>query len=608
MANFLFLRRSPPVSGPRSPGANDDTQHLMASLELATCDLEEQVALLTDTSVKMAHGMETLTHGAATQAGNVRQMVSQVEMMTAAIDQVAQGAVHQTRDLVALESVAKELIGLFSDQREHLSSARGAMETHRQQTVSTGQQAVGTILAAVGEMLEQFRSVKAEMGRLETVAAGIASISQAILGISEQTNLLALNAAIEAARAGDQGRGFAVVADEVRRLAEQSRGQVGETIRRVEEMQTTFSRIATTVDALDRHVTAVTQSADAAQEALGKVIDAFQVQAGVVAQASQGIDQVSRRVESMASQVHSVVAVAEENAASAEEVTAALEDLDGVAARLDDIAQNNAGVAEAFQTQHQDHMRAMDRFGTMAVVMRAMATSRTGIPLVDGRMVTLPELLAHAREITRDIASVLETVADADFDRSLPRALTTPADVAGLNRLFDTAGAIHFDPVKYSVGWDAEVDVALTQLLEAKCVMRGLAYAAFFDLNALLVAGQRRLMPALTGVGSQDVQNRVKRLFEDVNGIRAARVGLSAEGRKLPYRALPADLVRYALAETNPPFLIQIYQRDTGEVLLEVDYPVYVRGLPRGSYRSVYRVADREAHQGDAGGLPVGSP
>nr|WP_315464622.1 PAS domain S-box protein [uncultured Rhodoferax sp.] len=61
-------------------------------------------------------------------------------------------------------------------------------------------------------------AVSQTVGAMKQIATKIGIVDD----IAYQTNLLALNAAIEAARAGDHGKGFAVVAAEVRKLAERS--------------------------------------------------------------------------------------------------------------------------------------------------------------------------------------------------------------------------------------------------------------------------------------------------------------------------------------------------------------------------------------------------
>jgi methyl-accepting chemotaxis protein len=566
-----------------------DIDRFVESIELSAQDLESQAHQLAASSQEMTQAVDNMARGAASQAIEVGHLAQQADTMAVAIGQVARGAADQTQHLSSLEAATVSLLTTLGLQTEELSWAKNDMLSQRT-VVTAGQEAVMTILSAVEEMVGQFRAVKTEMTRLETVANSIASVNQAILSIAQQTNLLALNAAIEAARAGDHGRGFSVVADEVRRLADQSRDHVGQTVARMEEMQKTFNVVTKTVDQLDSYVSAVSQSATAAQEAFGEVVQAFDSQQGVVTRTVQGVNAVSDQVGTMTSQVHAVVAVAEENAAAAEEVTASLQELDQVANRLADIAQNNAAAAEEFHAQLNDYSRTMDRFRTIAVVMRAMAGSQNGVPLAGGITATLEDLLAYSRQMAAEVSSFLQEIPDDAFDRGSPQELTGP-NAAALNRLFDTGGATRFNPPKYTVGWDDKVDVALTDMLEAKASRSGLAMAGFFDLNGMMVAGQRRLLPALTGNPKVDARNRIKRLLEDTNGIRGARVGLNASGREAPVRQTPGDLQRYALPEADEPFLVQIYQRDTGEVFLEVDCPVYVRERPIGSYRAVFEAS-----------------
>lgn len=580
---------APSDHSPVPPDASQDSDHFVESIALAAQDLESQTQQLADASREMAQSVDRVAQGAVSQATDVSQLAQQVDHITTAVEQVSQGAVDQADHLTSLQQATDALTENFHQQAKNLSHSLHVMEEHRT-VVTAGQNAITSILAAIEEMVTQFRAVREEISHLESVAQGIAGINQTILTIAQQTNLLALNAAIEAARAGEHGRGFAVVANEVRQLAEQSRTHVNETVVRVDKMQQTFTVVARTVDQLDNHVGAVAQSAHKAHTAFDQVVKAFDSQQRTIELAEQGVGVVTEQVQSMTSQVHAVVAVAEENSSAAEEVTASLHSFDQLTNSLAEIAQNNAAAAEEFQSQLTDYAHTMDRFRTIAVVMRAMAQGQAGVSLTGGTLTTLPDLLQYTRNMADAVSQLVVTVSDEAFDQGMPRPLEQLSDVTALNRLFDVGPVSRFTPSKYSVGWDAQVDVAITQLLDAKASRPGLAMAGFFDLNGLMVAGQRFLMPPLTGRPQEDERNRIKRLFEDINSIRGARVGLDQRGREAPPRSSPSRLQGYAIPVTDNPFLVQIYQRDTGEVFLEVACPVYVRHRPIGAYRAVFGV------------------
>lgn len=99
----------------------------------------------------------------------------------------------------------------------------GVDVTTRQQSVQASERALGSVIAASGEINRILREIDA---------------------IARQTNLLALNATIESARAGDAGKGFAIVAAEVRQLANRAANAAKEIQARVAESTASVEELA----------------------------------------------------------------------------------------------------------------------------------------------------------------------------------------------------------------------------------------------------------------------------------------------------------------------------------------------------------------------------
>jgi methyl-accepting chemotaxis protein len=84
------------------------------------------------------------------------------------------------------------------------------------------------------------------------------------------------------------------------------------------------------------------------------------------------------------------------------------------------------------------------------------------------------------------------------------------------------------------------------------------------DRNGYLPTHNQRYSQPLTGNLANDlVNNRTKRIFND-------RTGLAA-------------------AQSTAPFLVQNYQRDTGETMADLSVPVFVQGKHWGAVRIGYR-------------------
>ena len=89
-------------------------------------------------------------------------------------------------------------------------------------------------------------------------------------------------------------------------------------------------------------------------------------------------------------------------------------------------------------------------------------------------------------------------------------------------------------------------------------------FAVLVDKHGYLPTHNLRYSQPLTGNPAADlVNNRTKRIFNDRTGLAAAR--------------------------NKAPFLIQRYQRDTGEVVMDLSVPVVVRGKHFGAVRVGFR-------------------
>ena len=127
---------------------------------------------------------------------------------------------------------------------------------------------------------------------------------------------------------------------------------------------------------------------------------------------------------------------------------------------------------------------------------------------------------------------------------------------------FDTNYEIigDFDPPKYHTKYDFYLDKAILGLEDEFLLDDSIVFAVAVDRNGYLPTHNTRFQKPITGDREKDkVGNRTKRVFNDPVGIKAAR-------------------------NTTKGFL-QIYHRDTGEVMWDVSSPIYVKGKHWGAFR-----------------------
>lgn len=124
------------------------------------------------------------------------------------------------------------------------------------------------------------------------------------------------------------------------------------------------------------------------------------------------------------------------------------------------------------------------------------------------------------------------------------------------------------DPPKFTTDWDRLADRDIQAIEEAALAKSPvMVYAVLVDKYGYLPTHNTRYSQPLTGNPAVDlVNNRTKRIFNDRTGILAAR--------------------------NKASFLIQRYQRDTGETMADLSVPVMVAGTHWGAVRLGYRALD----------------
>lgn len=135
------------------------------------------------------------------------------------------------------------------------------------------------------------------------------------------------------------------------------------------------------------------------------------------------------------------------------------------------------------------------------------------------------------------------------------------------NQLFDTfyIPIPNTSPQKYHTQYDRRLDELIQDALD-KCLAKDerIAFVVAVDINGYLPTHNKKYSQPLTGKAEVDLNNnRTKRIFNDRTGLAAAK--------------------------NTEPFLLQRYQRDTGEQMSDISVPILIRGKHWGALRIGYK-------------------
>ncbi len=269
---------------------------------------------------------EGMLHAAEQLAGIVSQVASASQELTAQIEESSRGSETQRERTAESATAMEQMNASVMEVARNAAEAADSADNARTEAENGG-----TIVNDVVERINRVQGMTVEMekglGMLGEQADGIGKIMNVITDIADQTNLLALNAAIEAARAGEAGRGFAVVADEVRKLAEKTMDATKEVGGYISAIQSGTRENINGMTKAAAEVSASTESANKAGEALKGIVEIVEETAGQVRSIATASEEQSAASEQINRSIEEVNLIANDNAQAMRESSTAVEEL-----------------------------------------------------------------------------------------------------------------------------------------------------------------------------------------------------------------------------------------------------------------------------------------
>jgi methyl-accepting chemotaxis protein PixJ len=253
---------------------------------------------VTATTEDSSTSIQSLAVRTSQQLEDIQGVMTQIEMMRQAIDQVAINAVTAT------------------------SSVQSTLES-----VTRSQDWMTRTVEGMHSVRETVNQTTQKLDNLSESSQKISKVVNLIGRFAAQTHLLALKASIEAARAGEEGRGFAVIADEVRTLASQSAEATAEIESLVATIQNETREVTLSMEAGTEQVSLGSQLLEETRTGLAQITNSSQEIAQLVNAIAESATRQNQTGRSVYDSIVEVSTISEQTSQAAIDVAASFDSL-----------------------------------------------------------------------------------------------------------------------------------------------------------------------------------------------------------------------------------------------------------------------------------------
>ena len=288
--------------------------------DIAACNLNINIETRPGDESSLLASMKAMQGSLALIIGNVNSSVFKLEQAAAQLTQTSELAgnndLHQQNVSHSMAAAVEEMSATVVEitaTMEELSASSTQIADHSTSVVEIanhtldnskkGSDSMQQLLTRMGDIRSGNQNSLKEIVELGARSKEISKVMEIINTIADQTKLIAFNAALEAASAGESGRRFGVVAAEIRRLADSVTDSTNEIENKIQEIQSSISRLVVTSEKGTSTIDAgMAASADTARY-LDDLVDA----AGQTSSAAQQISLSTQQQKTASSQVVSAL-------------------------------------------------------------------------------------------------------------------------------------------------------------------------------------------------------------------------------------------------------------------------------------------------------------